>query len=146
MRNFIFQAASIALIAMPVFASAQESGKSPDSISAEVLDKLRAGEYLAAITIFFAANPLAASKTAEFGYLSDQMASSERAYGRISQCEQIDREALGTLIESRTYLCQHRDYVTRWVMSFQKTGKGWVGANIRFDDRTLELLSNGIGK
>ena len=124
-------------------AIAQRSAQTPDTISADTIDQLKAGHTKTALGGFFGDNPLMAGKQNELSLLESQKNSGFSIYGPIRACELAETSKRGTLVEYRLYLCQHDHSVSRWRFLFVHTAKGWTGSYIAFDDKaTLPLDQN----
>jgi hypothetical protein len=130
--------AAILLAAAPTSISAQ-TASSPDSIAATTIEYLQAGKNNEAISSFFGKGRLGIGD-AQAAYISDQITSATKAYGPILRCEVVERKPLGSMIEHRYYLCQHTSFITRWTMVFMRTGEGWSGAHITFDDKLFAAI------
>ena len=106
-----------------------------DKISDTLFANLQAGKTDAGIRQFFGNSSLMTSKSAQLAMLVSQIDSAIAIYGKISSCEKIESITKGSLVEYRTYTCQHANMLTSWTIAFFKTSNGWIAGNLFFKDQ-----------
>lgn len=111
-----------------------------DTFLDELFARLKAGKSLDAVTGFLGHSKLMAPKTQQTTFLASQIDSAVGVYGPFSRCVLFSQEDRAGIVQARSYLCQHRDYLTRWNFSFGKTAGGWEPLTIDFDDKVTEGL------
>jgi len=112
-----------------------------DKIMDATTAQLKAGKSRAAVDAFFNGNALMASKASDLAMLSAQIDAAAVVVGPISNCNLVEQHNRGVLVIQRLYHCQHTNSVTRWLVAFVKTTKGWQGQSIFFDDKVTDGLS-----
>jgi hypothetical protein len=81
-----------------------------------------------------------AGKSAEMDILASNVAITISLYGEVKNCEQVELKKRGMWVENRLYICQHDKFLTRWIFTLFKLPSGWMGANLRFDDKASRSL------
>lgn len=105
-----------------------------------IFTSLKAGDAESAVQGFLGKSPLLAGRNAELQNLSAQIESAIRIYGPISDCVFSELEERGGVVQRRIYLCQHRDYLTRWKITVGKATSGWTPISMIFDDEVATGL------
>jgi hypothetical protein len=108
-----------------------------DKLVEPIFSNLKAGNSAAVVNEFLGISPLFAGKKQEMQFLISQIESTVAIYGKISNCALASTETRANLAQSRQYLCQHENFVTRWVVIVAKTSKGWGPVSLRFDDQMM---------
>lgn len=111
-----------------------------DTMADELFATLKAGQSLKAVNGFLGRAKLMASKSQEATFLASQIDSTINIYGPIKNCLLYSQNDRAGIVQARLYLCQHQDYLTRWHLSFGKTGNGWEPLSLNFDDKVFEDL------
>lgn len=108
-----------------------------EKLVAPIFSNLKAGNATAAVGEFLGRSPMFAGKKQEMQYLVSQIDGTFSIYGKISDCSLASLETKANLAQSRQYLCQHENFVTRWVVIVAKTSNGWGPVSLRFDDNIM---------
>ncbi len=133
--------ACLATIAIPApAAAAEEEAVTPASLSEATIEELKLGKYKEAVDGFFSGMPLMSGKAQELALLVSQIEATMKIYGPIQQCNVLESERKAALIERRTYLCQHSEFVTYWQFDSMKLPQNWAGFNMVFNDQTTKLF------
>ena len=103
-----------------------------DRMAEALFSNLRTKNTDNGIKQFFGSSSLMTSKSDQLKLLVD---SAIGLYGTVGTCENVETTSEGTLVEYRRYVCQHTNMLTSWNMSFFKTSKGWIAANLYFKDQ-----------
>lgn len=106
-----------------------------DRMAEALFTSLRTKNTENGIRQFFGSSSLMMSKSDQLKLLVDQIDSAIGLYGAVGTCENVETTSDGTLVEYRRYVCQHANMLTSWNMSFFKTSKGWIAANLYFKDQ-----------
>ena len=106
-----------------------------DRMAEALFSNLRTKNTDNGIKQFFGSSSLMTSKSDQLKLLVDQIDSAIGLYGTVGTCENVETTSEGTLVEYRRYVCQHTNMLTSWNMSFFKTSKGWIAANLYFKDQ-----------
>lgn len=109
--------------------------KQIDGIATSLFQNIKNGKTEMAINQFFASSSLMKSKTAQLQLLVSQLDGAQQIYGKVGECQEIDRTTEGSIVQYRVYVCQHDNFVSRWNLAFFKTTTGWIGANLAFKDQ-----------
>lgn len=105
-----------------------DARKKTDALIAQfVADKGSAGLRTA-----FAENTLLAEKTSQINLVVTQYESLVATYGKPETCVGLEQSYLSSLRITTSYVCQHRDLLTRWVFEVDRLPKGWTYSNISF--------------
>lgn len=112
-----------------------------DALVAPTLTALKAGKSRQAVEAFLGRNPLMQGKTNEIAQLASQIDSANSIYGPIDDCQLTQTVNNGAWVQQRLYHCQHTNLVTRWMFQVVRTTKGWTPANLSFDDKVSNRLS-----
>ena len=78
------------------------------------------------------------NKPAEFDNLVQQSDSAIKIYGPITKWELLDSEPLGSLLEKRTYVSQHKLGPLFWTMIMYRGPGGWEVTYFVFTDKVTE--------
>ena len=111
-----------------------------EQIIGPTIKNLEENNAQAAVDAFFAGSEMMAGKQQELSYLVTQIRGTLDIYGKISDCELVDSQSKGQLLLRNIYICQHEKFLTRWTLSVARTGKGWTGLNLSFDDKVEQLF------
>ena len=106
-----------------------------DKLIVPFIAGLKAGKAGDAINAYMATNALTRQKTTEIDYVALQAQTVLTTYGPISECQLVETQSRGSWAQTRLYICQHTNYLTRWVFTVMKTPQGWQAANFRYDDK-----------
>lgn len=123
---------------------AKATGNYPENAYADaaisgLFEAIRSGDVKSAVTVFFddakrARENVGDGKPADIKGLSDAMTKAVAGFGAMGECEILDREMRGTMVEYRTYLCQHTAHVSYWNFAFVRTTNGWIPAMLNVGD------------
>lgn len=105
-----------------------------------IFQLLKAGDAKGAVNGFLGKSLLFSGRNAELENLVSQIETTNRIYGPISNCVFAELEERGGVVQQRLYLCQHRDYLTRWKVTIGKSALGWVPMSLLFDDQVMSEL------
>jgi hypothetical protein len=116
--------------------SAQDT-KSIDTLVAPIFTNLKAGDYEGSVKQFLGLSPMFTGKKQEMQFLVNQIQGAADIYGPITECPLDSVETKAGIAQSRQYLCQHENFVTRWIVVVAKTSKGWGPISLSFDDQIM---------
>lgn len=108
-----------------------------ERLIAPIFSNLKAGDSAATVEEFLGISPMFGGKKQEMQYLISQIESTISIYGKISNCALASTKTRANIAQSRQYLCQHENFVTRWVIIVAKTSKGWGPVSLSFDDQMM---------
>lgn len=106
-----------------------------DGIATSLFQNIKNGKTEIAVNQFFASSSLMKSRTAQLQLLVSQLDGAQQIYGRLDECQEIERTTVGSIVQYRGYVCQHDNFISRWNLAFFKTTTGWIGANLAFKDQ-----------
>ena len=112
-----------------------------DALIAPTLAGLKAGQSRQAVDAFLGRNPIMQGKASDIAVLASQIDSAMAVYGPIGDCQLTQTVNNGAWVQQRLYHCQHTNLVTRWLFQVVRTSKGWTPANLSFDDKVSNRLS-----
>lgn len=143
-KTFLLATAFLAFSSSPTLAVDKlENALSPadtiavDNLVAPIFSNLKAGNYAATVNEFLGLSSMFDGKKQEMQYLISQIESTSTIYGRVSNCSLATVKTRAGIAQSRMYLCQHENFVTRWIVVVAKTSKGWAPVSLRFDDQMM---------
>jgi len=111
-----------------------------DAFSNQLFTELAAGKSLSAVNAFLGRSKLMAGKSQELTLLASQIDGTIGIYGTIGNCLLFSESSRAGIVQVRSYLCQHQQYLTRWTLTFGKTANGWEPLMLNFDDKIAEGL------
>ncbi len=154
-----FAAAGLALALSVQTASAQGSAsKAPNRVESSiptaadetqidalinpVLGAIHQGKVGAAITTFMFSSPFSAQRGTEVNLFASQADATVMAIGPSSTCLLNEKRSQTAIDEARVYVCSHDKAATRWVFRMVKTTRGWIAANLYFDDKPFKGIDD----
>jgi len=88
-----------------------------------------------------ATNALTRQKRTDIDFVGLQAETVITTYGPINECQLVEKSSRGSWTQARLYICQHTNYLTRWVFNVIKTPQGWQAADFRYDDKFANTIN-----
>ena len=111
-----------------------------DKLIGSFVAGLKSGKAKDAIVSYMATNALTRQKTTDIDFVGLQAETVITTYGPVSECQLIEKSSRGSWTQARLYICQHANYLTRWIFTVIKTPQGWQAANFRYDDKFTNTI------
>jgi hypothetical protein len=106
-----------------------------DAILKPIFDGMLKAEYRTPLITAFDRSPLWKQKVTEKENLLNQIDGAFKLYGPALSYELVSTKQRGSVWESRVYLVQQRDNITRWQIWMIRSGGGWMVSYFSFDDQ-----------
>lgn len=106
-----------------------------DAILKPIFDGMIKGDYRTPLLSAFDRSTLWKQKVTEKENLLNQIDGAFKLYGPATSYELVSTKQRGSLWESRVYLVQQRDNITRWQIWMTRSGGGWMVGYFSFDDQ-----------
>jgi hypothetical protein len=113
-----------------------------DEILKPIFDGMVKGDYRKPLMTAFDRSTLWKQKVTEKENLLNQIDGAFKLYGPALSYELVSTKQRGSLWESRVYIVQQRDNITRWQIWMTRSGSGWMVGYFGFDDQAQNWFAD----